>query len=89
MKQHVSTILSAVALTNALAFGTVAMEKHIAKYDENTAAAINAMHAVPMLYEPGFALGHRVYYGNKNFTKEIQRNGLPGSTFYKHVYVSR
>ena len=70
LRKAVSNIKRAglVALiTNANAFVTVGMEKHVSQYDKRTAAAINALSAVPLLYDIGFSLGHKLFYDDQNF----------------------
>jgi hypothetical protein len=68
--------------TNATAFGTVGMEKHISGYDNERAAVVNSMNAVPVLYDIGFELGHRYFYGESNFISSSEnetgfKNSMP------------
>ena len=59
-------------VTNAIAFSTVAMQRGISGYSKEQAAFTNSLNAVPILYDIGFELGQRTFYGDKNFleTKE-------------------
>jgi hypothetical protein len=69
-------------VTNGSSFSTVAMEKKVSGYSPENAAALNSLHAVPILYDFGFELGHRTFYGGKNFVKTAEqvtghRNMIP------------
>jgi len=59
-------------VANASSFSTVAMEKYISGYDKKQAAVINSLSAIPVLYDLGFSLGHRIFYGDQNFIKTAE-----------------
>src|SRR4030042_2154136 len=61
-----------VGITNLSSFLTVAMEKNITSYSNETAATINSMHSVPILYDPGFSLGHMVFYNDSDYIKTAE-----------------
>ena len=60
-------------VANASSFSTVAMEKYISGYDKEQAAVVNSLSAVPVLYDLGFGLGHRVFYDDQNFIKTAEK----------------
>ena len=60
-------------VTNASSFSTVAMEKYISGYDKEQAAVVNSLSAVPVLYDLGFGLGHRIFYDDQNFVETAEK----------------
>ncbi len=60
-------------VTNASSFATVAMEKKISGYSEEQAAIVNSLNAVPILYDLGYELGYRTFYGNRNFVRTAEK----------------
>jgi hypothetical protein len=85
MKKILSKIVKTgliLAVTNAMSFVTVGMEKHISGYSNEKAASINSLSAVPIVYDLGFEIGHRTFYGDSNFIKTSEklighRNRIP------------
>jgi hypothetical protein len=61
--------LVATLATNVSAFSTVAMEKYISKMSNEQSAVINSLNAVPFLYNPGYLLGHKIFYDDENFLR--------------------
>lgn len=60
-------IMTWILAANLSSFATVAMEKSISRYSPETAAFVNSLHAVPLLYDIGFDLGHEIFYNDPNF----------------------
>lgn len=71
--------------TNLSSFSTVAMEKYISKYSNETSAVTNAFSSVPILYDIGFSLGHKVFYNDANFMQTARNEGLSNSIPRPHL----
>ena len=68
--------LGLLAATNGSAAATVAMEKYFTGYSKETAAVVNGVNGTLGLYEPGFNIGHRLFYGESQHTT-LQNLGFP------------
>ena len=89
LKQCLSDLKTAglvLLVTNAMSFSTVAMEKHISGYSNERSAVTNSLSAVPLLYDLGFDLGHRFFYGDKNFIDTAERK-IGSKNFIPRPYL--
>ena len=74
-------------LTNSMSFCSVAGQKHILHMTNEKAAIINAYGATPILYDPGYTLGHKTFYGDDAYLCTLKENTGFGPNFPKTLYL--
>jgi hypothetical protein len=83
----VKRVLPVILATNMSSFLTVGMEKHITGYSKEQAAVVNALSAVPILYDIGFDIGHEIFYDDQNFMQTAE-NQLRHRNLFHRPYLN-
>jgi len=70
---YAAKVSSILLITNLSSFSTVAMEKSIANYSKEQAAVVNSLSSIPFVYDIGFGFGHKIFYGDNNYIKTVDK----------------
>ncbi len=65
--KRTGSILAIVLATNLSSFTTTYMQKNLGNISNENASVINSLNSVPILYDIGFSVGHRLFYNDKDY----------------------